>query len=48
METYPGVKSRYNPALPLFPIKDGYVMVPDKPGLGIDLDPKDIKKYRVD
>lgn len=47
METYPGVESRYNPALPLFPVKDGYVTAPDKPGLGIDPDPEIIRKYRV-
>ena len=47
METYPGVKSRFDPALPLFPVKDGYITVPDKPGLGIDIDPAIIKKYRV-
>lgn len=47
METYPGTKSQYNPALPLFQVKDGYITVPDKPGLGIDPDPADIKKYRV-
>ena len=46
METYPGTKSQYNPALPLFQVKDGYITVPDKPGLGIDPDPTDIKKYR--
>ncbi|MBN2354996.1 mandelate racemase/muconate lactonizing enzyme family protein [candidate division KSB1 bacterium] len=48
METYPGVKSRYNPVVPLYPVKDGYITVPDKPGLGIEIDPADIKKYRVD
>jgi L-alanine-DL-glutamate epimerase-like enolase superfamily enzyme len=47
METYPGVESQYNPALQLFPVKDGYITVPDKPGLGIDLDPAMVKKYRV-
>jgi L-alanine-DL-glutamate epimerase-like enolase superfamily enzyme len=47
METYPGVKSRYNPILPLFPVKDGYISVPEKPGLGIEFDPKDIQKYKV-
>jgi L-alanine-DL-glutamate epimerase-like enolase superfamily enzyme len=47
METYPGVQSQYNPALPLYPVKDGYMTVPETPGLGIDLDPADIKKYRV-
>jgi L-alanine-DL-glutamate epimerase-like enolase superfamily enzyme len=47
METYPGVESKYNPALPLFPVKDGYVEVPNKPGIGIDPDPEMVKKYRV-
>ena len=47
METYPGVESRYNPALPLFPVKEGYITIPEKPGLGIDIDPAVIQKYRV-
>ena len=47
METYPGVESRFNPALPLFPVTDGYITIPDKPGLGIDIAPDIIKKYRV-
>jgi len=47
METYPEVESRYNLALPLFPVKDGYITAPDKPGLGIDPDPEVVKKYRV-
>lgn len=47
METYPGVDSQYNLALPLFPVKDGYIEVPRKPGLGIDPDPEMVKKYRV-
>jgi len=47
METYPGVESKYNPALPLFPVKDGYIMAPTKPGVGVDPDPEMIKKYRV-
>lgn len=47
METYPGVESRFNPALPLFPVKDGYIVVPDKPGLGIDPDPEMVRKYGV-
>jgi L-alanine-DL-glutamate epimerase-like enolase superfamily enzyme len=47
METYPGVSSQYNPALPLYPVKDGYITVPETPGLGIDPDPADVKKYRV-
>ena len=48
METYPGVKSKYNPALPLYPVKEGFIQVPEKPGLGIDPDPADVKKYRVE
>jgi len=47
METYPAVESEYNLALPLFPVKGGYITVPDKPGLGIDPDPEIVKKYRV-
>jgi L-alanine-DL-glutamate epimerase-like enolase superfamily enzyme len=47
METYPAVESQYNPALPLFPVKDGYIEVPKKPGIGIDPDPEMVKKYRV-
>jgi L-alanine-DL-glutamate epimerase-like enolase superfamily enzyme len=47
METYPAVESKHNLALPLFPVKDGYVMAPTKPGIGIDPDPEIVKKYRV-
>jgi len=47
METYPAVESQYNLALPLFPVKDGHIEVPKKPGLGIDPDPEIVKKYRV-
>ena len=47
METYPGVQSRYNPALPLFPVKNGYITIPDKPGLGIDIPQNIIQKYQV-
>ena len=47
METYPTVESRQNLALPLFPVKGGYVEDPRKPGLGIDPDPEMVKKYRV-
>ena len=48
METYPGIESRYNPALPLYPVKNGYIRVPEKPGLGIDPDPEIVKKYRAE
>jgi L-alanine-DL-glutamate epimerase-like enolase superfamily enzyme len=47
METYPAVESQYNLALPLFPVKDGFIEVPKKAGLGIDPDPEVVKKYRV-
>ncbi len=47
METYPAVESQYNLALPLFPVKDGYIELPNKPGLGIDPDPEIVKKYRA-
>lgn len=48
METYPEIESRLNLALPLFPVHEGRIRVPDKPGLGIDPDPEVVKKYRVD
>ena len=47
METYPAVESKDNLALPLFPVKDGYITTPDKPGIGIDPDPEIVRKYRV-
>ncbi|HYK91252.1 MAG TPA: enolase C-terminal domain-like protein [Acidobacteriota bacterium] len=47
MKTYPAVESQYNPVLPLFPVKNGYIEVPGKPGLGIDPDPELVRKYRV-
>ena len=47
METYPAVESKFNLALPLFPVKDGYIQTPKKPGLGIDPDPDVVKKYKV-
>lgn len=47
METYPAVESKYNLALPLFPVKNGYITVPNKPGLGIDPDPEIVRKYKV-
>ena len=30
-----------------FPLVDGYVMVPQEPGLGIDLDEEVVARYRV-
>jgi len=47
METYPGVESKYNLALPLFPVKDGYIAPPEKPGIGVDPDAEMIRKYKV-
>jgi L-alanine-DL-glutamate epimerase-like enolase superfamily enzyme len=47
METYPAVESQYNLALPLFPVKDGFIDTPKQPGIGIDPDPELVKKYRV-
>ncbi len=47
METYPGVQSRYNPALPLYPVQDGFITMPQTPGLGIDPDPAMVKKFKV-
>ena len=47
METYPAVESRYNPVLPLFPVKHGCIEVPKTPGLGIDPAPELVSKYRI-
>lgn len=47
METYPGVESQFNPALPLYPVREGYITVPEGPGLGIDPDPEMVRKYQV-
>ncbi|MCP5109672.1 MAG: mandelate racemase/muconate lactonizing enzyme family protein [bacterium] len=47
METYPAIESRFNLALPLFPVSNGYIEAPAKPGLGIDPDPEIVRKYRV-
>jgi L-alanine-DL-glutamate epimerase-like enolase superfamily enzyme len=44
---YPGVQSQYNPALPLYEVRDGFVEIPDTPGLGIDPAPEMVKKYKV-
>jgi L-alanine-DL-glutamate epimerase-like enolase superfamily enzyme len=30
-----------------FAYRDGHLIVPDKPGLGVDIDPKKLEKYRV-
>jgi len=45
--TYPGIFSKYNPVMPLHPVKDGCIEAPEAPGLGIDIDPKDVAKYRI-
>lgn len=47
METYPAVESKHNLALPLFPVKDGSITAPGKPGLGIDPAPEIVAKYKV-
>jgi L-alanine-DL-glutamate epimerase-like enolase superfamily enzyme len=47
METYPAVESQHNPVLPLYPVKDGHITVPETPGLGIDPDPELVKKYQI-
>jgi hypothetical protein len=30
----------------MFPVKEGYIIAPDKLGLGIDPDPEVVKRYR--
>jgi len=47
METYPGVKRKCMPALPLPRVKDGYITIDETPGIGIDPNPADVNKYKV-
>ncbi len=37
--------AQYLPSPPIFPDSDGYVRLPDGPGLGIELDEEFVKKY---
>ena len=47
METMPGKdkQQHYNIAFEPLVLKDGHVLCPDRPGLGVD--PDVVKKYRV-
>ena len=47
LETYPNKARDFNPALPAFPVLDGKVNAPDRPGLGMEVDQKMIAKFRV-
>ncbi len=47
LETYPAKARDFNPALAAFPMKDGYVDSPKEVGLGMDPDPKLVKKYKA-
>lgn len=48
LETYPAKARDFNPALPAFPVKDGMIDAPMEPGLGMEIDPLLLKKYRVE
>jgi L-alanine-DL-glutamate epimerase-like enolase superfamily enzyme len=48
LETYPAKARDFNPALPAFPVKDGMVDAHTAIGLGMEPDPKLVKKYRVE
>jgi L-alanine-DL-glutamate epimerase-like enolase superfamily enzyme len=41
------VVSRYDPVLPLFAVGDGSMTVSDVPGLGLELDPERVARYRA-
>lgn len=30
-----------------FPVKDGYIEIPDRPGLGVTIDPDFVERHRV-
>ena len=47
LETYPSKARDFNPALPAFPVKNGFVDAPSEIGLGMEPDAALIKKYRV-
>ncbi|MFY0653980.1 MAG: mandelate racemase/muconate lactonizing enzyme family protein [Cyclobacteriaceae bacterium] len=47
LETYPSKARDFNPALPSFPLKDGYVDAPTEAGLGMEPDPALVKKFQV-
>ena len=48
LETYPAKARDFNPALPAFPLNNGYVDAPTEIGLGMEPDPALVKKYRVE
>ncbi len=47
LETYPEKARDFNPALPAFSLRGGSVKAPSAPGLGMEVDEKMIKEYRV-
>ncbi|MEO1656694.1 MAG: mandelate racemase/muconate lactonizing enzyme family protein [Pseudomonadota bacterium] len=47
LETYPKKARDFNPALTPLPLKNGEVIVPMEPGLGMEPDPDLIERYRV-
>lgn len=38
---------RFLPTPRVFEIEDGFVMLPDLPGLGLDIDKEAIEEYRI-
>ena len=48
LETYPAKARDFNPALPAFPLKEGYVDAPTEIGLGMEPDPVLVRKYKVE
>ncbi len=47
LESYPLKARDFNPALPEFPLKNGMVMAPTAPGLGMEVDETMIRKYKI-
>ena len=47
LESYPLKARDFNPALPAYPLKNGMVQAPEKPGLGMEVDQMMIDKYRI-
>jgi L-alanine-DL-glutamate epimerase-like enolase superfamily enzyme len=47
METYPTVSGFKAELIEVFQVQDGYITIPDRPGLGLALDEAAVEKYRV-
>jgi L-alanine-DL-glutamate epimerase-like enolase superfamily enzyme len=47
METYPSVSGHMAELVDVPEVEEGYITIPDRPGLGLGLDEDAVEKYRV-